>query len=228
MSIADLRSEMEAELSERVSEVRALLELSAGQDERIARTLRRATVVMLYAHYEGFAKFCFAIYIRFLGQHQLECNDVVAELIATSWSPIFSGLSQPSKNKYFKRLMPDDTRLHSFCRQVEFIERVNEAGKIPVRITEDAVDLESNLSSSVFRKNLYILGLDRTFVDTFESHIAKLVRWRHNIAHGGDRYEVSEEKLKELYEAVSELMDAFMVHLTSAMKSEIFRRDVAV
>ena len=101
---------------------------------------------------------------------------------------IFSKLRDGvGKAAEFRNSLPDDSKLHRFARDREFVERTTEIKNRPVLIPDDIVNTESNLKPSVLRKNLFMLGLP---IDQFKVHeptIDKLLEVRNKIAHGASR-----------------------------------------
>jgi hypothetical protein len=61
--------------------------------------------------------------------------------------------------------LPNDTRLHRHGRRRHFVENIEQFYDLPVELSEDVIDAESNLKPEVLERNLFILGLDHTFAD---------------------------------------------------------------
>ena len=67
MNLADIRAELEDELRWRTEELRFFKnQLSDFRSDDERNRFRRALVVMLYSHFEGFWKAAFSIYVKAL------------------------------------------------------------------------------------------------------------------------------------------------------------------
>lgn len=79
MDVAEVRAELEEELTHRLDEIRffrnQLDEIDAvDEKERYCKCL----IVMLYAHFEGFWKAAFSIYLNVINQENIKCKDAIA------------------------------------------------------------------------------------------------------------------------------------------------------
>jgi hypothetical protein len=74
VDLASIRAELESEQTWRHDEIRFLRnQLASICGNRRKMQFRRALVVMLYAHYEGFCKFALERYVRSVNDACLEC-----------------------------------------------------------------------------------------------------------------------------------------------------------
>lgn len=226
MNIAELWAEIEAEQDWRQAEIRFLQNQAAGitnvaeQDQ-----FRRALILFLYAHFEGFCKFAFALYIRAINQEGLPCHEANSALAAASLADIFHTLRDPNKkNDLFRASVPDDTQLHRFARDREFIERVQEIVERPVRIPEHVVDTESNLKPIVLRKNLFRLGFPHDLFANIEGQIDCLLNYRNNIAHGSSRSGITQGKYDELKDATYKIINEVKREVMSALQNKAYLR----
>ena len=216
MNLSDIRAQLEDELTWRQDEMRLLRnQLSHMDREDEKRRYRKALVVMLYSHYEGFCKTAFDIYVDAVNQEHICCSNANDHIIALTFADIFKALDIPnSKCKIFKSILPDDAKLHRFCRQVNFIAGLDNFLSMPVNIPEDAINTESNLSREVMRKLLFRLGFPYNAFEKHEYQIKGLLDERNSIAHGKSQEGIDEEiyiKLeKSTYEIMSELREIIM------------------
>jgi len=186
MNLVQLWAEIEQDLTWRVDEIRffqnqlARLESPSHQDQ-----FRRALVLLLYAHFEGFCKFAFLLYISAINDEGVLCRDANYAIAAAALSDLFAALRNPeAKCAEFRNLAPDDRKLHLFAREREFIERTSEFAARRISIPDTYVDTESNLTPVVLRKNLYKLGFAHdAFLDS-DGVVHHLVNYRNKIAHG--------------------------------------------
>lgn len=211
IDIAEFRAEMEGEREWRDREIRLLRNQIASMGTEAEQMLaRKALVVMLYAHFEGVTKALCSLYVGRLNALSLRLGDVKPALGAASMAGVFRALRDPStKCKEFARELPDDTALHRFARDREFVEVAWAIADGTVKIDCDAVvDTESNLKPVVLRKILYRLGFDPRVAEPWEGTMHRLLRRRNDIAHGSAKDGISEVEYVELEKAVGGVVDA--------------------
>ncbi len=209
MNLANIRAELEEALTWRVEELRFHgNQLSALSKESDQDRYRRAMVVILYSHFEGFWKGAFTIYVNAINSSKLRCVDANESLVAASFAEVFHALSDSGrKSVYFRNSAPDDTKLHRFCRHTEFVSRIGEFERETVLIEPDnVVDTESNLKPSVIRKNLFRLGFPHDTFSEFETTIGWLLKSRNQVAHGATRSGLTAVEYEPLELAVMDVM----------------------
>ncbi|MGA2880937.1 MAG: MAE_28990/MAE_18760 family HEPN-like nuclease [Bryobacteraceae bacterium] len=141
MNLPDLSAQLESELAWRQEEIRffqnrGTMLLKADEQDQY----RRALVLILYAHFEGFCKFAFDLYRTAINGEQVACNEASPAIAAAGWAKLFKELRDPStKCAEFKHALPDDGKLHRFARDREFMERSIEFNRLPVTIPDDFV-----------------------------------------------------------------------------------------
>src|SRR5690349_14046030 len=118
-----LRAEMEAEREWREREMRLLRNQVASLSTEEQRKIgRKMLVVMLYAHFEGVCKTLLSTYVTRLNALGLTVNAAAPALGAASLHEIFLALRDPNKKcKEFARSLPEDSQLHRFAREREFV-----------------------------------------------------------------------------------------------------------
>lgn len=225
MSLASIRAELEAELTWREDEIRFFrnqLANIAGYSRKMQ--YRRALVVMLYAHYEGFCKFALEQYVKSINKAALKCGDVTAAVVAGSWRAIFQAIeSGDQKAKVFKDQLPNDEKLHRFARRREFVERLVDLQECTAAIPDDTIDTESNLWPVVMRKNLYLVGLDHESFSQHDGTISQLMRRRNNISHGLEKDGIRGLDYESLERAVFAIMEDLMDLVMEAITDEKYK-----
>jgi hypothetical protein len=205
MDAAALRAELEAEWTWRLDELRFLKNQLAniGNDEQ-SSIYRKSLVVMLYSHFEGFCKAAFAVYVHALNAEGLAVQQVNAALVASAFSRIFGDLRYAEKkSEFFRTSAPDDSGLHRYARDREFVERFDEFLKLHLTLDSDAiVDTESNLRPVVLQKIIFRLGMNHLMVDPWLDAISQLIGRRNAIAHGSSRKGIDAKEYIELELAV--------------------------
>lgn len=226
MKLDDIWAQLEYELFWRQEEIR-LLSNTVGALARDADKdrVRRAQLVMLYAHTEGFSKIALSTYVKAINDLQLQCADVVPCIAASAFHDVFHAIRYGDpKGKVFNESLPHDEALHVFSRQRDFIAKVDSLLRRQVNVPDEAVDTESNLNSKVLRRNLFRLGfpLDR-FAD-YESNLNELVYRRHGIAHGVDINAIPKGAYEKLQKAAFNFMDELTLSIVDAIETSQYLR----
>jgi hypothetical protein len=225
VNLEAIRTEFEEEQTWRQEEIRFLrnqIENIVDLSEKML--FRRALVVMLYAHYEGFCKFALLQYVKAINRAAIKCEEASFAIVAGAWAKIFLELEMGNqKSSIFRSKLPDDSRLHRFSRRRNFVEQMAEFRGLVAQIPEDTVDTESNLWPIVMQKNLYVLGLEHTLFSEHDNTIQQLVNRRNNIAHGTDRNGFTAEQYEKLESAVFRIMDDLMQVVINAIGEERYK-----
>ena len=220
MNLAELRAELETDRAWREDEIRAVQNRgSTIADEEELKRYRRVLILLLYAHYEGFCKFAFALYANAVNQSGISCGEATYAIAAASLADLFRNLRNPTKKSdLFRRELPDDVKLHRFAREREFVERSSEVDNRPVSIPDHVVDTESNLTPVVLKKNLYRLGLPHDQFEQYNGDIHKLLNVRNGISHGSFKDGVDRKLYEELRTATSTIMSGLGAGVMKALR----------
>ncbi len=229
MTATTVRAQLEEERAWRSNEMRLLrnqLGLLANDEQRA--TYRKALVVMLYAHLEGFCHNAFAIYIQALNAAGLKVADVNWKLAASALSDVFEKLhNKDLKSKVFKQTLPEDAKLHRYARDCDFLESVDDFQQRPITLDpRELTDTESNLKPAVLRKMLFRLGFDHTLADTWDAQLGLLLGRRNNIAHGASRVGVDTKIYEEYEQTANAIMGALIEAIFRAIAQERYARIV--
>ena len=226
MNLAALRAELEADRAWREEEIRAFQNRgSTIEDEGELNRYRRALVLLLYAHYEGFCKFAFTLYASAINSSGISCGEATYAIAAASLNDMFRNLRNPEKKcALFRRELPDDAKLHRFAREREFIEQTSEVEKRPVKIPDDVVDTESNLTPVVLKKNLYRLGLPHDQFEAHDGEINRLLNLRNGVSHGDLKEGVEETIYMQLRAATFAIMSGLGIGIMKALSDKAYAR----
>lgn len=226
MNLAALRSELEADRAWREEEIRAFQNRgSTIEDEEEMNRYRRALVLLLYAHYEGYCKFAFTLYATAVNSSGISCGQASYAIAAASLNEMFRNLRNPQKKcALFSRDLPDDAKLHQFAREREFIERTSDVEKFPVNIPDNVIDTEANLTPTVMRKNLYRLGLPHNKFAAHDGEINQLLNLRNGVSHGDLKEGIGETLYLKLRAATFDIMSGLGVGIMDALSNRAFAR----
>jgi hypothetical protein len=231
MKLEDVRSELEDELKWRREELMFFKNQLTGLRSDTERSrFRRALVVMLYSHFEGFWKAAFSIYVKAVNSEGILCRDAIHSLVAASLFDLLAGLADnQKKHPFFRAKAPEDNKLHQIHRQIEFLSRLPDMDAIRLDIAADkVVDPESNLKPDVIRKNLFRLGFPYDMFESHEGTVNQLLNRRNNIAHGSTRLGIDEVEFDTLEKAVVDIMEEVVKVLFDWLRSKKYLRSPPV
>jgi len=163
-----LEKDIEADLDWRQAELavfREMLTLSAELETR-KRVLFRTGWTLLYAHYEGFSKFCLDTYIEFIGRSLTDCHMLPDNMFVYFVEKEIGAAKALSPEGIFQFFQGDIHALRSTA---------------PKTIT---VDTKSNLWPDLLAKILGRLDLNSSCIIEHERKLKTLVARRNDIAHG--------------------------------------------
>lgn len=226
MTTADFVAELMRQFDWRFDELRKLKNLVTSETSPSGRDdLRRPLVVFLYAHLEGFCVFALQHYLSAVNRERLSCRNAVPAIIAGAWETLFNAMAHgDEKCEVFRKTLPNDPRLHRHWRRRHFVEEIDRFWGFRVVIPEEVIDSESNLKPAVLQRNLFLLGLDHTFVNLHADAIHNLLKRRNGIAHGEDRRGVPEVDYEKYESAVFEICYKLIDFLEDAHANERFSK----
>lgn len=226
LPLTEFRAIALSELDWRTADFRLLATQIENVHEAQRDQFRRFLIVMLYAHFEGFTKVVLLQYITEINSARIDCRKANAGLVAGAWHKEFVGLDSGAKSPFFRNVLPDDSKLHRYARRKEFVERIDELLSRPVSLPEDLVDTESNLTPTILRRMLFMVGLDHGKLDHYEAAVSELVARRNSIAHGASRKGIVKSDYERLEAAVFAGMKEMVNTLESALNAKEYLRPV--
>ncbi|BAY29181.1 hypothetical protein NIES2107_10220 [Nostoc carneum NIES-2107] len=175
-----------------LSALKALIDLKSFSSGK-QKALLRSGITMLYAHWEGFIKVAANSYLEFVAMQSLPYNKLSNNFIALAMKDKLEQANQSSKASIYNEVADF------------FMTKMTERSVIKYenRITT------SNLSSSVFKEIVCMLGLDYSFYESKEVLIdERLLKKRNMIAHG-NYLDIDEKQYDELHIQIVSIMDNF-------------------
>ncbi|MCY1161784.1 HEPN [compost metagenome] len=223
MDINAFRTQLELDWDWRWDELKLLKNMSSNLNLNQGDIYRRSLVVFLYAHFEGFFQFALTHYIETINDQNIPCSQANTHLISATLSGVFKALRDDNaKCDFFRNDAPEDTKLHRFYRENQFIENSSDIFSRCVQIQTTCIDLESNLSPVVFKKNLYKLGLPYELDREVEGHLLRLKNIRNKIAHGERKEGVNINEYEGFENSVIRTITSTMANLTVACNDKLY------
>ena len=210
--LSEFRADIEESFTWRQEEYR-IIKNTIKEDNKIPIT--KMLIAILYAHYEGFFKDAFEIYINFINSTGLELNKFNNSLITASLDREYSSFED--LNRLCRELTtdpPKENYLNRFHRRFELTKIFSSRylNKI-IKIDDKIIDTKSNLTYVVLQENLYVLGLEYDLFSEKKDKINKLVHLRNSIAHGSQKELIEFNDLEMLETEILGIINTFITYL---------------
>ncbi|MGZ8302419.1 MAG: MAE_28990/MAE_18760 family HEPN-like nuclease [Telluria sp.] len=175
------------------------------------QTLLRANVALLYAHYEGFCKFCVGVYIEALKKRKLKRKDLKWKIAAHSMKKFFLDLKRvENQDEFFTKFMD------------ELNDKLDEAADF------ENIGETSNLWPDLLLSWLNRLDLKSKNVEEQTHYLHELVESRNKIAHG-QRLTISTRAAFDSYSKAATLaMHEVALGVADALEHKSYQRFGAV
>jgi hypothetical protein len=219
---AQIRAELEDDLSWRRDEIRNLRNLDTTKVGKPGETCRRrALLVLLYAHLEGFTKFALERYATVINECRVAISDVKRALSAAALADKFKLYRMSDAGDPFD---PTGNRARQVTRDAELIADIFSLQNQPVSIPVDVVtSADSNLTPSILRRNLTSLGLEDASFTRYIGTLDGLLKLRNNIAHGANLNLPSDPSFEKLEQKIFDLCEEVMRAVYESVRDEDYR-----
>lgn len=207
-SVLGLTEFLENDLVWRKRELTAAKLLLPTLKKQQQEVMLRASICLLYAHWEGYIKKGATAYIDFVARKKLKYTELSVNFIGLALRKALkeAGLSRKARDhQEIVRLF-----LSNFTDEVAIS-------------SEDSIDAQSNLTFAVFENILDTLGVDYSKYATKSTMIdSQLVYRRNGIAHG-ERIAINLSDYEQLHNEVIALVEAFKTDIENAVYLENYR-----
>lgn len=171
------------------------------------KTLLRANLTMIYAHYEGFCKFALEVYINTLDKLKLKRKDL-------KWT-----IATFSLVEFHKNLMREKNQTVFFTR---FMKEIN--GQLEEEAKYQRPDKISNLWPDNLLNWLSLLGLDTSSINEERILLESLVKNRNEIAHGNKLIISTRSELEKYKNSAMLAMHQVSIGIVEALEQETYKR----
>lgn len=201
-TLEQLSDKLAEELAWRKKELSILKSLIDSKDFELAKrnALVRSGITMLYAHWEGFVKVSANSYVEFVAMQKLPYNQLANNFIALAMKDQLDQAKETEKATIYNEVAEF------------FMTKLNERSviKYEFRIAT------SNLSSSVFKEIICMIGLDYSFYESKEVLIDEKLLGKRNIIAHGNYLDIDKKDYDELHRIVIEMMDTLRNQIDNA------------
>lgn len=206
-----LQDFLDTELGWRVKEISALKAAVKSSVYISEKTLVRASISLLYAHWEGFIKCAATAYVTYVNNQGLSYSELQTCFVVLGLKKTLHDVQQSKQSELNATL-------------VDFL-RDGLSGKSKLKI-DTAINTESNLSASVFENILQSVGFSTVPYEAKANLIDEsLLKRRNTIAHG-EYIDVAKEDWAVLADEVLQMLRQFKTDIENAMALSSFKRAV--
>jgi len=172
-NLHNLQTKLDKNLSYRKQELTVLkTEISNSRGKKL-NTFLRASILLLYSHWEGFIKEASKEYLRFLNKERIICSEMKDNFIVTALKGNIIDVSQSKKtSKHF-----------------ELFEKIANSSAVIYKVNVDSaekpiIETFANLKWEHFEEIVFIIGLDGFDQTNHQVIDTVLLDKRNKIAHG--------------------------------------------
>jgi hypothetical protein len=185
-----------------------LLAASAPSSSDRQKALLRACCALLYAHYEGFSKFCWELLLSHVATLSLRPNDLIEPLALRAMRATFAKLRGDTS----------DASLWEFG-STDFARYCSMPASLPVD-----VDTKSNLWPSIAAGINESLGLKCQLLDQHKTELGQLVGRRNEIAHGQKLEIASLAQFQQFENSALLVMHELAIAVVDALDAQAYLR----
>lgn len=203
---------LERDLQWREAELASLKVLFVKAEEKsVARSsLLRAMWALLYAHFEGFTKYCWDTILDHIQAEQLPRSDLDEKFAVLAFEKDFGGLRGNLASQaiwdFFHSEMPA-----ALTKNADFPEELR-------------LKTESNLWPNVFERETMKLGITCPELNKHRQRIKTLVARRNDIAHGKSMTIATINEYNEYENAAICLMHELALKTMEVAESELYKK----
>ena len=207
-----LIDKIDQEISWRKLELTQLkfLVTSASTDKEL--TILRSSIVLLYAHWEGFVKRLLTLYLNHIVDQGLYSYELKPNFYAMSLSSDFEQFKKTKKTTHYVSLTKT------------VFDKINEIPKIQC---DKIIDTQSNLNSELFKELMGLLDLDPSIHDTsFNLIDERLLERRNGIAHGENRkrFPLNKTEYEDIHKRIVQIMDDLASQIKDAAINQRYKK----
>lgn len=247
MTPEEVRSQIEEDLKWRLEEVafftaqlNRFSQVNSSDDEKRRvendkSRFRKALVLMLYAHFEGFFRFSFTLYVNVLNEKQINVSQAIDVLVASSLYNVFGKYDDSKElvNQESDEVNKANKRLNNRINLIQELNKLYQEGKVvklPISDKHDdsssVIYTKSNLNFDVIEKVLYRLGFSTDILDLaiggkkLKDVLNEFLGRRNTIAHGDGKFkeginEREYNKFKEVFDRITKMISIIITRALS-------------
>jgi len=207
-TISDIQNHLNNELGWRIQEIDNLKKVIPRVDSIQTRSLLRAGIPILYAHWEGFVKNSSEAYLNFVAHQGLSYRELKTCFI------LFGLKTEIEQLVETKKITPN-IQVANF-----FLDKLDKKAKI---FYKGVINTQSNLSSSVFEEIASSIGIDSTrYQLKYKLIDESLLKRRNQIAHG-EYLDIDSDGYQNLSQELVALIRAYKTDIENSIALESYK-----
>ena len=173
------------------------------------RTLIRAGVPLLYAHWEGFVKVASEVYLNYVTNQRHKYRELRSCFVVYGLKGRLNEIAESNNS-------------HRNSKIIEFmLEEMDNRAAIPYKAV---IDTESNLSSKVFANITSSIGLSPDSYETKYNFIDKSVLHRRNSIAHGEYVDVEKPAYDQISDEMIGLLRNYKTDIENALTLHSYKR----
>lgn len=173
----------------------------------------KASIALLYSHWEGHIKFSARKYIEYISEQKLPVGDLTENFKQIFLPAYFCNHTLNLKN------IKSQQMLHDFFQENESLFKVD---------SKKTILTNSNLNSDLATEILMQLGFDNTLFDSNKTFIdEQLLASRNAISHG-DKTSISKHNLNNIYDQIKiyllNMLESFDEQILDSASNKLYLR----
>jgi hypothetical protein len=207
-TISDIQNHLNDEFGWRIQEIDNLKKVIPRVDSIQTRSLLRAGVPILYAHWEGFVKKSSEAYLNFVAHQGLSYRELKTCFI------LFGLKTEIEQLVETKKITPNIQVANFFLKQLD------EKAKI---FYKGVINTQSNLSSLVFEEIACSIGIDhKPYKLKYKLIDESLLKRRNQIAHG-EYLDIDTQGYRNLSDEVVALLRAYKTDIENSIALKSYK-----
>lgn len=208
-----LIDKIDQELSWRKKELTQMRFMASTASPENELTILRSSIVLLYAHWEGFVKTILTLYLKHIVAQGLHNSELKPNFYAMSL------LSEFERFKVTKKV----------CHYIDLTNVIlNNTSSVPHIQCEKIIDTKSNLNSELFKELMALLDLDSSVHDTsFNLIDERLLARRNGIAHGENRkrFPLDKKEYDDIHTRIVQILDDLATQIKDAAETKSYKNE---
>lgn len=251
MDVDNIREQIEKDLEWRLDEIAFFAnqlnnfkKLGDYEEQRVEndkKRFRKALVLILYAHFEGFFRYSLMLYVETLNEENINLSEAIDVLVASSLHREFGNydnLKERTKQES-SEFNKANKRLDNRVNLIEKLNKLYQENKVKLPISDrhndknSVIYTESNLNFNAIEKILYRLGFSsdilniETSGEKFKDILNKFLGKRNAIAHGDGKFKegVDERQYNEFKNVFDKITDIIPIAITKALNEKLYLKE---
>lgn len=207
----ELKDILDKDLAWRKVELSAILANVNSSEAGAIKVALRTSILLLYAHWEGFIKKAAEAYLNFVSNQSLKFTDLENCFLAIALRQKLRDLKEEN-----------DSTIHS-----QFVSFVRDRMQDDAQISyENVISARSNLSSKILRQILNSIGISYSLFELKGNLIdGQLLKYRNTIAHG-EYLMLDKVEYKAMHAEIFSMINEIKNRIENAVYLELYKKTV--